>query len=883
MRQKISLILTRLLLICAVLWGMLPPPLQTVTAAPSDSRPVTLPQQVTPAQGADATGATDLFAVALTYLRHNRAQWGLTEADLADVVVKDHYVTSHNGVTHLYLRQRYRGIELFNGDMNVTIDRNGQVRNVASRFVPDLANRVNTTTPTLAADKAILAAARQLHLQPTGELQRVENRNGPAQEMHFANASLSTRAIPAKLMYHEQNDGAVRLAWNTLLYPPAQENVWLLQIDATTGETLFRHNRVVHEHAQPHQASATNSTERGNDWQDRRQTIPQPTPTATPTDLPGPTATATPTESPTLTPTATPAALYRVLPLPLENPEDGPGLPGAHTLVADPADPDASPFGWHDVDGYPGAEFYDTRGNNVAAQEDTNGDDAGGIRPGPSIPGQLTFDYGFNPALEPDQGSNQAAATVNLFYWNNMIHDLFYHYGFDEVAGNFQENNYGRGGLGNDPVQADAQDGSGTDNANFYTPPDGEAPRMQMYRFTYTSPNRDSDMDNGIIIHEYGHGISTRLTGGPSNVDCLWNNEQMGEGWSDWLALVMTVKDGDNGATARGMGNYVLGEAKSGTGIREFPYSTDLTINPHTYNAIQTTAIPHGVGSVWAAMLWEMYWALVEQSGFDPDLYRGAGGNNLAIQLVIDGLKLQPCEPGFVDGRDAILLADQLNTGGVNQCLIWAAFAKRGLGYRASQGSSSDTTDGVEAFDLPDDCLNALVLQKTANQTVAAPGETIDYTLHATNYTTGTLTNLLLTDPLPVGVTYVADSASDGGVESGGVLQWPPVTLAPDEEIWRTFTVEVNPLPSIDSVLFFDDMEGSSNWTATGLWHLVSDGDDCSNSFSPTTSWYYGQAVDCTYDTGSANSGELTMITPVTLPAGDSKLDFMSWQATGTV
>jgi subtilisin-like proprotein convertase family protein len=103
-------------------------------------------------------------------------------------------------------------------------------------------------------------------------------------------------------------------------------------------------------------------------------------------------------------------------------------------------------------------------------------------------------------------------------------------------------------------------------------------------------------------------------------------------------------------------------------------------------------------------MVWEMTWALIDDFGFDPDLINGSGGNNLALQLVVDGLKLQPCSPGFVDGRNAILLADQNNNGGANQCTIWEAFAKRGLGYSASQGSSGSRSDGTQAFNLPPAC-----------------------------------------------------------------------------------------------------------------------------------------------------------------------------------
>ena len=206
--------------------------------------------------------------------------------------------------------------------------------------------------------------------------------------------------------------------------------------------------------------------------------------------------------------------------------------------------------------------------------------------------------------------------------------------------------------------------------------------------------------------HEYGHGISNRLTGGPSNSSCLYNSEQMGEGWSDWIGLVMTMKPGDAGTDPRGIGTWLLGEAADGPGVRTQRYSTDIGVFTRTYGDIGGMAIPHGVGEVWAGMLWEMTWALIDEYGFNPNIddVWTAGGNNLAMQLVMDGMKLQACSPGFVDGRDAILLADQNLTGGANQCTIWNAFAKRGLGFSANQGSSGSTTDGTEAFDIPPSC-----------------------------------------------------------------------------------------------------------------------------------------------------------------------------------
>jgi hypothetical protein len=217
-----------------------------------------------------------------------------------------------------------------------------------------------------------------------------------------------------------------------------------------------------------------------------------------------------------------------------------------------------------------------------------------------------------------------------------------------------------------------------------------------------TSYQLDGDVDNGIIAHEYGHGISTRLTGGRFNSGCLQNQEQMGEGWSDWFGLMLTQQPGDQPQDIRGIGTYATGQATDGGGIREAPYSTDFSINNYTYQDTDgNVSVPHGVGFVWATMLWEMTWDLINQYGFDPDLYNGTGGNNIAMQLVLDGLKLQPCNPGFETGRDAILEADILANGGANQCLIWEAFARRGLGLSASQGSANSLNDQTEAFDVP--------------------------------------------------------------------------------------------------------------------------------------------------------------------------------------
>ena len=138
------------------------------------------------------------------------------------------------------------------------------------------------------------------------------------------------------------------------------------------------------------------------------------------------------------------------------------------TIVTNPADRPGSPFGWHDTDGVAGPEFTTTQGNNAHAYMDQDDNNQPDFNSSPDGGATLTFDF---PIDRNEHAQNyRAAATTNLFYANNMIHDLLHRYGFDEASGNFQANNYGRGGTGGDYVRAEAADGNGTNNAMFGTP-----------------------------------------------------------------------------------------------------------------------------------------------------------------------------------------------------------------------------------------------------------------------------------------------------------------------------------------------------------------------------------------------------------------------------
>ncbi len=422
---------------------------------------------------------------------------------------------------------------------------------------------------------------------------------------------------------------------------------------------------------------------------------------------------------------------YNVYKEPDESPLHG---STGRTSVVNPEDSTASPNGW-----FTGGTMD---GNNVHACPDTS--PANNVCDSNPQCSGTTCNFSINLNQQPS--AYVAAAVANLFYWNNLIHDVQYKYGFDEAGGNFQENNFGNGGNGSDSVNADAQDGSGNCNANFATPTDGGNPRMQMFTCNAANPSRDGDLDNGVIVHEYGHGISIRQVGGPGNSSCLNNNQQGGEGWSDWLGLVYTAENGDAGTDSRGIGTYLFGQGPNGPGIRDLPYSTNNSVNNWTYSSIAGASIPHGVGSRWAQALWEVYWALVAKHGFSAgdDLINPGPvwtGSQRAMLYVNEGLKNTACSPTFIAARDGIIQAATDNFGGDDVCDVWEAFADFGLGTNASTGGSNSTT-ATNGFNVPASCgddppppsecpagsldFNSLALVSYSNQNVSNQTQVLD-------------------------------------------------------------------------------------------------------------------------------------------------------------
>lgn len=349
----------------------------------------------------------------------------------------------------------------------------------------------------------------------------------------------------------------------------------------------------------------------------------------------------------------------------------------------------------------------------------------------------------------------------------------------------------------------------------------------------------NGSVDNGTIIHEYTHGITNRLTGGANNNSCLDNNEQMGEGWSDFLALALTTNSGDVGTAPRGISTFLQRESNEGKGIRDFPYSTDMSINPYTYKDIGDARIPHGVGAVWSSMLWDLHWAMVAQYGFSPDFYNGNLGNNRTLQLVMDGLKMQPCDPGFVDARNAILQADQIRYGGENQRLIWEVFARRGLGFSADQGSN-DGVDAIEAYDLPELLVEELKVSKRSAPIIDA-GDIFNIFLEVYNHKNETLTDVVVADVLPEGLTFTGVTNTQGGVLVGNTLEFSLGDMAYRDSISIIYQVQSSvDFFSIQKEFFptndlseFEIVPVQPN-DVQALWWTLTDQDSYTGPFS----WY---------------------------------------------
>ncbi len=539
--------------------------------------------------------------IARGFLRRNAEVFAVKNADAANLKLAKE--DNDRGTAFLEYAQTMGGYKVFEGQVQVVVNKNGEVLSVREGFLVE--GQPVKLKAALSEEQGITKAFEYAGREVSPYFAETHVRTSRSESSRFANPlDPGFEDIISELNVVRIGDTA-RMAWHVFVEVSSDEWYEIL-VDAQNGNLLLRHNLYLD------QAQGTVYT-----------------------------------ESP---------------------------LAGARQLVSFVGDTVINTSA-----GWMGTSTV-TTGNNVEAYLDTNADNvpdannSSGLSNGHAFASNQNFTFPFSTTVDPR--TQQPAVVTNLFYYNNIMHDFSYNLGFTETARNFQVNNFGRGGTGNDSVRAEAQDGSGTNNANFATPPDGSRPRMQQYLFTAPTPDRDSSIDGDVVFHEYGHGISNRLIGNGSTALSGTQSGAMGEGWSDYWAITL------NGDGA--VGEYVMNNT---VGIRRAVYTVPANTVHDSYADVCAGGCQvHRDGEVWAATLWDLRQTL------------GAATTNL---LVLNGMKFTPTRPSFLNARDGILQADQNLNGGANRCAIWTVFARHGMGVSAV---GNDGTTHTAASDIPTDC-----------------------------------------------------------------------------------------------------------------------------------------------------------------------------------
>ena len=316
-------------------------------------------------------------------------------------------------------------------------------------------------------------------------------------------------------------------------------------------------------------------------------------------------------------------------------------------------------------------------------------------------------------------GNDINAVTGNLFVSHNRMHDWAYYLGFTEANYNLQTNNLGRNPdpsaqndaeVGN--VQAGALSGGqpsllGRDNANQITLQDGVPGITNQYLFqpiagAFYAPCVDGALDMGIVGHEYTHAITNRMIGGPNDSITSEQGGAMGESWGDLDAMEYQFANGYKmgSRSPAVLAGYATGNPVAG--IRDFAIDKN-PLNYSDYGFDGTGHEVHADGEIWNGTQWSVRQALVNKWNAkypytDKALQKACGsatptssprpsqlcpGNRRWIQLMFDSFLLQQGATSMLDARDAMLAADQMRYHGVDQAVMWKAFAQRGMGAGA--------------------------------------------------------------------------------------------------------------------------------------------------------------------------------------------------------
>jgi subtilisin-like proprotein convertase family protein len=670
------------------------------------------------------------------FLRDNAELFGLDRNEVNQLVKDADYVNPAGNLGWVRLQKKIKGKNVFRGELQAAFTAGGELVAITGELPAGIDDADAKDEPLVSAVDAIVTAAKSVGVSLSPDELTLKESNGNT--LVYGGGPF-TDDTKVELLYFPLDVAAVELAYSFVLWVGENE-AYSFVVGAEVNDVLFRKN-IVDDQSQP-------VTYRVYDGD-------SPAPLSPSTALPG---------------------------LNVQAPGIGRTL---FTLVSE--GPSFNDLGWIPDGG------NTTTGNNVDAGLDLvspDGIDAAGRATGSPF---RVFDFTFNP---PPAGSDPPTNTdyrwgevSHMFFWSNRYHDRLYDLGFTEAARNFQQNNFGRGGLGNDRVLAQAQDFSGTNNANFLTPSDGTSGRMQMYVFTGPNPDRVSALDQEILIHELTHGTSNRLHNNANGLNNTMSGG-MGEGWSDFYGRVMTSGPDEDVNGVYAAGGYSTLQIVAGYtdnyyyGIRRFPYSVISNLgpngrphNPLTFADIDPAQINltdgafprgpigsssafqvHNVGEVWASALFEVRARIITRMGW-------AAGNQRAMQIVTDGMKLDPVNPTLLQGRNSILTADCAGFSGADELDIWNGFAVRGLGYSAVANSSASGTV-VQAFDLPNLIVGAPVVTGGScepNDGVGDPGETVVLTMSITNpfcATPATGVNVSLDGGAPVSLGTIAAGAT---------------------------------------------------------------------------------------------------------------------------
>lgn len=607
------------------------------------------------------------------FLLQNKGLYGLTTEQVSELRTFANYTNPAGNLSYVEMAQEINGIPVFMGELRAIIARNGELSRTVNNLAPGLDYNALERVPGNPKD-AVIAAARAINRQATDADLQVRSSTAEGKQITFERGQFDGETL-AELVYFPVEPGVATLAWRVLLWEPV--SAYYVIVDASNGRMLWRQNIT----ADQTESASFTIYDRAN-----------PAPMSPSTALPG-------------------------------SGVQGTGIPRVTvSLIGNEGPLSFNNNGWITNGG------NTTTGNNVDAGLDRvtpNGIDPTGR---PTGSPNRTFNFAYNPPPlgtdEPLTTPYQNGIVTNLFYWNNRYHDVLYQLGFTEQARNFQLDNFGRGGVANDRVMAEAQDSSGTNNANMSITSDGTSPRMQMYLWSGPTPDRDGDLDAEIIVHEYSHGLSGRLH---ANGSGLTSNQGggMGEGWGDFFGRAVTSNASENATTGLySTGSYstlqlgTLGTDNYYYGIRRFPYSlrsntggpmnrphsplTFADMDPAQENvtdgaygknpAIGNGTGVHNIGENWCNMLLEVRARMIARLGY-------AVGNQRMMQLVVDGMKGDPTGAALtiVAARNSLLAADQAGFGGEDTGDIWAGFAARGCGF----GATTNGTAVVESFNLP--------------------------------------------------------------------------------------------------------------------------------------------------------------------------------------